>query len=266
MTDPDLEALARRLHDATGAATAVPQLSLETPLTLDQAYAVQTAGVRLREGSGERVVGLKLGFTSRAKAEQMGVDDVIVGVITDAMEITDGGTLDPAAGVHPRVEPEVAFRLSRAIDPAGPDEPEDLLDAVADVAPALEVIDSRYRDFSFSLTDVVADNTSAHAFVVGAWQPLATAREQLDLASLEVTLAVDDQVVQSGSTRDILGDPLNAIAEVTRMAGLHGLTLPAGSVILAGAATAAVAVSPQTSVRADVAGLGSVSMTVGGTA
>lgn len=253
---PDIPGLARRLDEAVRSGTAIPQLTSDAPLTLEEAYAVQSASVDLRTARGDRQVGVKLGFTSKAKAEQMGVDDVIVGVLTEQMAVADGGTLDTAALIHPRIEPEVAYRLGRDVDPHDPDD--DALAAVDAVAPALEIIDSRYRDFRFSLEDVVADNTSAAAYVVGPWQAPGA-----DLADRPVTLAVDGTPAETGSTRDILGHPDQALAAVKRMAAQHGIALRAGAVVLAGAATAAVPLQPGTTVTAVVDGLGEVAVTAG---
>ncbi len=260
----DLRALAVRLDDATREARAVPQLSATTPLTLDDAYAVQREGIALRVAREEVVVGVKLGFTSKAKAAQMGVFEVIVGALTDAGWIEDGGTVDPARFIHPRIEPEVAFRLLVDVDPQDPRavlSPEHL-----DVAPALELIDSRYRDFRFTLEDVVADNTSAAGFVVGPWRPLGDALRALDVGNLAVVLEVDGAIVDTGSTAAILGDPLRALLAVVTMARRHGLALPAGSIILAGAATPAIPLPTQAgvAVEARVAGLGSATVVIGG--
>lgn len=261
----DVDELAARLDKAVGSATAIPQLSAERSLTLEEAYAVQAAGVSLREARGDRVAGVKLGFTSKAKAEQMGVSDVIIGVIHEGMAVADGGTVDVATMVHPRIEPEVAFRLGSAVDPhAAPDDDSDILAATVEVAPALEIIDSRYRDFRFSLSDVVADNTSAAGFVIGPWRSFAAARGELDLAALDVVLSMDGEQAARGSSADILGDPVRALGAVKRMAREHGLALPAGSVILAGAATAAQPLGAGSTVVADLAGLGQVTVTTGG--
>ncbi len=257
----DIKALAEALERARNTATAVPQLSLHTQLTLEEAYAVQTASIASRAGDGDTQVGLKLGFTSKAKAVQMGVEDVIIGVITRDSEVVDGGEVDLARFIHPRVEPEVAFRLGSAVDLADPEC--DVHAAVSDVAPALEIIDSRYADFKFSLADVVADNTSAAAFVIGPWRPYAETRASLGLADLGVTLSFGDTVVERGSTADILGDPTRALDDTVRLARAYGLTLPAGSIVLAGAATAAVAMAPATVVTAVVEGLGEVSLRTG---
>jgi len=257
----DLLALASVLDDAARSAAATPQLTAETALTLEEAYGVQRAGVALRVGRGDTVVGVKLGFTSKAKAQQMGVSDVIVGVITEQMWIDDGGQVDLGRLIHPRIEPEVAFRLGVDVDPNDPED--DPQSAAFDVAPALEIIDSRYRDFRFSLEDVVADNTSAAGFVIGPWRSLAAMH---DLGNRGVVLEVDGAVVATGSTAAILGDPLRALPAVKRMARQHGLTLPAGSIILAGAATAAIPLPSHSgaAVVATVTGLGRVTVVTGG--
>lgn len=254
----NIDELAGRLDAAVRNGAAIPQLSEEQPLTLEQAYAVQRAGAALRVDRGDPVVGVKLGFTSEAKARQMGVSDVIIGHLTASTEVADGDAVDLTTMVHPRVEPEVAFRLGQALT----GETTDPLAAVAEVAPALEIIDSRYADFRFSLEDVVADNASAARFVIGAWQPFADRRDSVSDAA--VTLAFDGQTREQGSTSAILGDALNAVAAAQRMASRHDLPLPAGSVILAGAATAAVAMEPGALVEATVAGLGRVTVRTGG--
>lgn len=249
-----IEALAASLEGARRSGAAIPQLTLENAITLSDAYAIQHEGLRLRtEEAGEHVSGLKLGLTSKAKAEQMGVEDVIVGTVTDAMAVPEGNVLDLSTGVHPRVEPEVAFRVAREVDLSDPQV--DLLGAVDAVAPALEVIDSRYKDFRFTLEDVVADNTSASRYVLGPWSPSAGDQP---LAGRTVSLTVDREVVATGTTSDILDDPWEALPTTARLARTHGHHLPAGSVLLAGAATAAVTLQPGTSVVADIEGLGTV--------
>ncbi|HEX6968629.1 MAG TPA: fumarylacetoacetate hydrolase family protein [Micromonosporaceae bacterium] len=245
----DLDVLAARLDEAARSATAVP--SLAAALDPDSAYAVQAALVERRLARGERLVGLKMGLTSRAKMAQMGVDEVIWGRLTDAMRIPDGGKVDLRPFIHPRVEPEVAFLLDRAPEPG-----DDFATAVRAVAPALELIDSRYRDFKFGLADVIADNTSAAGFVIGPWQPVPAG-----LDNLGVLLEIDGRVVQAGSTAAILGDPRRAFHEAVRLAARHGVRMREGWVLLAGAATAAVPLTPGAHVRAVVEGLGTACLT-----
>ncbi|MFG3599397.1 2-keto-4-pentenoate hydratase [Micromonospora chersina] len=253
MIGPDIAGIAEKLGAAADSATAIPQLAAETGLDVDAAYGVQTALLQRRLDRGERLVGLKMGLTSKAKMAQVGVDEVIWGRLTDVMRVADGGTVDVADFIHPRVEPEVAFLLDRLPEPGEP--VGSFTRAVRAVAPAIELIDSRYANFTFSLPDVVADNTSAAAFVVGPWSPVP---EGLD--NLGVLLEIDGRVAQVGSTAAILGDPRRALDEGIRLAGRHGVRLRKGWVFLAGAATAAVPLRPGAHVRAVVEKLGTASL------
>lgn len=215
-------------------AKAIPQLNLGD---VDEAYEVQAALVQKRIDRGEKLVGVKMGLTSKAKQAQVGVDEVIWGRLTDAMRVADGDTISLEGFIHPRIEPEVAFLVRGG--------------TIAAIAPALEIIDSRYADFKFTLPDVIADNTSAAAFVVGSWMPVPS-----NVDNLGVLLEVDGAVVQVGSTAAILGDPRRAFEQGAIMVGELG----DGWVFLAGAATAAVPLEPGAFVRAAVEGLGTVSV------
>jgi 2-oxo-3-hexenedioate decarboxylase len=234
------------LDAAQRGASAIGQLDLGPDLAA--AYRVQHELVALRRARGERIVGCKLGFTSKAKMAQMGVSEIIAGQLTDAMAVPNGGDVPLNRLIHPRIEPEVAFRLACDV---GPDA--DITTCVDAVAPALEIIDSRYRDFRFSLADVVADNTSAAGFVVGSWRPID------EVGALEVELLVDDEPVESGSTAAILGHPLDALRALVPLAYKYVFPLTAGQVILAGAATAAVPFGAAV-VEARVERIGSVSV------
>lgn len=217
--------------------------------TLVQAYEIQRASIARRVERGERMKGIKLGFTSRAKMVQMGVDSLIWGLLTDAMIEEDGGSVDLARYIHPRVEPEVCFVTRRAIDaPLTALEAADYLDAVA---PAMEIIDSRYRNFKFDLEAVVADNCSSAGLVVGAWS-----RNFDGIANAGVRVQFDGRDVLVGSTAAILGHPLRSVVQASRL--LHGaqMSLPAGSLIMAGGATAAEALRPGVHVAGAVNGLG----------
>lgn len=223
--------------------------------TLAQAYEIQRVSIQRRIERGERHRGIKLGFTSRAKMVQMGVDSLIWGLLTDAMIEEDGGIVDLGRYIHPRVEPEVCFVTRRAIDaPLTALEAADYLEAVA---PAMEIIDSRYRNFKFSLEGVVADNCSSAGLVVGAWS-----RNFDSLSNAGVRMQFDGRDVQVGSTAAILGHPLRSLVQASRL--LHGaqMSLPAGSLIMAGAATAAEALRPgvhvQCQIGSGVASLGRV--------
>lgn len=214
-------------------------------------HAVQDADRVARTAAGERVVGAKLGLTSAAKQQTMGVHQPIVGFLTDAMA---GDVLDLASLGQPRVEPEIAFRLGAVLDRAiTPDEVADVVDGVA---VALEVIDSRWTGYRFRLGDVLADNTSAAGFVVGEWAPLR------DVRGAEARWFVDGELVATTSPAAILGDPVLALVHLSEHLAARGESLPAGALVLAGAMTDAVPVAGHSSFRVEVDGLGAASLAV----
>ncbi len=242
-----VDVIAERLDEAARTAKAVPQLA--EPLSLEDAYRVQAASLARRYARGQRRVGIKMGFTSRAKMAQMGIDDMIWGRLTDGMMVADGGSIRMDDYVHPRVEPEIAFLLKTAL--AGRVTVPTALAAVEAIAPALEIIDSRYKDFRFSLTDVVADNSSSSGFVVGSW-----ARANTDIANLGMILSIDGDARQIGSSAAILGHPIRSLVEAARLAEAAGEPLQAGDIVMAGGATAAQALASGNHVRLEVQRLG----------
>ncbi|GAA4241273.1 fumarylacetoacetate hydrolase family protein [Actinomadura meridiana] len=244
----DVNLLAKRLDDAARGQQAITQLTHDTPFDVPLAYAVQRAGIERRRHRGERLAGVKMGFTSRAKMAQMGIDDVIWGLLTDAM-LTDG-PVDMSRLIHPRVEPEIAYLIGREVRSAA-----DVETAVAGVAVGFEVLDSRYRDFKFTLPDVIADNASAARFGFGAWHP------PCDVSNRGMLLEIDGRPVETGSSAAILGDPARSLRAAARLALGAGLTLEPGWVVLAGAPTAAVPLPKDAHVRITAAGLGSVEVT-----
>lgn len=249
----DITAIATRLDDAALSATATPQLA--EPLTLTDAYAIQAASLNRRYARGERRVGIKMGFTSRAKMVQMGVDEMIWGRLTDAMMVEDGGTINFSEFVHPRVEPEIAFILKDALP--GKVTAAGALAAVGGIAPALEIIDSRYKDFKFSVTDVVADNSSSSRFVVGPW-----ADPMRDISNLGMLMEINGETRQIGSSAAILGNPIRSLVAAARLAAQAREPLEAGDIVMAGGATAAEALAPGQYVRLVVQHLGRVEFMV----
>jgi 2-oxo-3-hexenedioate decarboxylase len=250
-----LREFATRLDGAATARAAIPQLSSHASLSVGDAYDVQRELVGQRLGRGERLVGVKLGFTSRAKMLQMGVSDLIWGRLTSGMLLEEGGRLRTADYIHPRIEPEIAFVLRQPL--AGRVTAGEALAAVGAVAPALEVIDSRYADFRFNLADVVADNCSSAGVVIGPWRPVPA-----DLDNLGVELWIDGRISQCGSTAAILGDPVRALVAAARLAAEAGLVLEPGWIVMAGAATAAEALAGARHARVAIEGLGGASIHV----
>lgn len=253
MSHPKTEQIAKYLDQAVLTQTPVDSFRTDNPFSLAEAYEIQEAGVCLREARGEKRVGVKLGFTSRAKMIQMGVDHLIWGVITDAMRLEDGGVIELPQYIHPRIEPEICFVTSRDI--STPLTLAEAMLAIEGVAPAMEVIDSRYNQFKFTLEDVVADNTSSSGYIIGQLQSANTF-----IDNCGVTMCVDGRAVELGSTAAILGKPLRALVQVSELLFEKGQVLPAGSLVLAGAATAAYAMKPNQYISAEIQGVGSVSI------
>lgn len=248
--------LARIVDEAARAGTAIPQLSLtHGEISVEAAYAVQGLSIARRLARGERMVGMKMGFTSRAKMIQMGLSDLIWGRLTSGMQLEDGGSMQFSDYVHPRFEPEVAFLIRDRL--AGPVSPAQALAAVEAIAPAMEIIDSRYENFKFSLSDVVADNSSSSGFVVGPWRA-----PDLDVSNLGMITEIDGRPVQVGSTAAILGHPVRSLAAASRIVAEHGMALEPGWIVLAGAATAATYVKPGQHLRVQAEQLGSVHLHV----
>lgn len=195
-----------------------------------------------------------MGLTSEAKRRQMNLDSPVYGVLTDYMRIPEGGVVRLGQGIHPKIEPEIAFRTSRELK--GRITREEALDACASVFAAMEVLDSRYIDFKyFSLPDVVADNSSSSLFVLGTAEHPPRA---FDLTRLEMVMEVNGERAQAARSDAISGDPVLSVVQLCELLAQRGESLPAGSVVLAGAATVAHMLKPGDRVKLTVEGLGTV--------
>ena len=251
MNQDHIAALAERVDTAAHRAEAIAQFAEAEQLRAEDAYAIQCASIARRVARGERRTGVKMGFTSRAKMVQMGVHDMIWGRLTDCMAEADGAPVSLGRFVHPRVEPELAFLLSRPL-PQHVSLPE-ALEAVAAIAPALEIIDSRFDNFKFTLGDVVADNASSSGYVIGPWSS-----PKQDFSNLGLVMSIDGVPRQFGSTAGILGHPLRSLVAAARLSAAAGEPLQAGWVVMAGGATAAETLNPNQHVLLEMQGLGRV--------
>lgn len=247
------EQIAQILDNAAYEAKAVQQMAANENISLAEAYKIQQLSIGRRLERGEKITGFKLGFTSKAKMEQMNVHDLIWGFLTDEMEVQPGEKIDLDGWIHPRAEPEIAFRVLQDF-PDRELDLEELPEYLDKMAVAIEVIDSRYENFKFSLEDVVADNCSSTGYVVGEWHDLQTAISDLDIA-----LKIDKKTIQQGKTSAILGNPLQPVIELSRLASKANIAVKEGYVILAGAATAAEYLKSNQEIQAQVEKLGNVS-------
>ena len=225
-------------------------------MDFDDAYAIQEAIQSAKEGRGTRIVGLKMGLTSRAKMEQMGVKDPVYGFLTDYGACPDGGEIAVDGLIHPRIEAEIAFVTRAPLEGPGCHVGQ-VLAATDFVLPAVEVIDSRYRDFKFDLKSVVADNTSAARFVTGG-RCLSPA--ELDLRSEGVVVEKNGEVVETAAGAAVLGHPAESVAMLANMLARRGRDIPAGTFIMTGGITAAIGVERGDSLVVRYQHLGSLSM------
>ncbi|MFJ5780017.1 2-keto-4-pentenoate hydratase [Streptomyces sp. NPDC093094] len=248
---------AQLLREAERRRAPVEPLTTTWPdLDLADAYAVQQDNVARRLAAGSTVIGHKVGLTSAPMRELLGVHEPDFGHLLDDMVHRDGGTVRAARFCAARVEPEICFRLARPLRGPGVTM-DDVLTAVESVAPALEIVDSRIRDWRITLADTVADNASSAGLVCGSWTPMAYAP---DLAAVDVDLLVDGSPVATGSSKEVLGHPAAAVAWLANTLAAYGKGLDPGHVILSGAMTTAPSIGAGQKAEARFGSLGSVSV------
>jgi 2-keto-4-pentenoate hydratase len=241
-----------RLAQARADRTAIPALTDDLDgLDLAAAYRVQAA----QRDACDPLVGWKLGVTSRAKQAQVGVHEPIRGFLSAGHLLELGTPLPTAELIQPRVEPEIAFVMARDLSGANVTAAQ-VLAATSGVAPAVEVLDSRFRDYQFTMPDVVADNASAARFVIGAPVPVAG----IDLRLVGVVLEHRGEVVATASGAAVLGHPAAAVGWLVRSLAAEGRGLREGDVVLSGGLTAAVAVREGDAVVVTIDRLGTVEL------
>jgi 2-oxo-3-hexenedioate decarboxylase len=254
---PTIAGLAEHLESAELNAKDVLKITDEHPeMDWDDAYAIQAEIRRRKESRGERTVGLKAGLTSFAKMKQMGVDTPVFGFVSATMARPDGGEIRTSELIHPKVEAEICIVTKAPL--RGPGCHVGAVLAATDfVVPAVEIIDSRYRDFKFDLKSVIADNTSASRFVVGG---RARNADELDLRTLGVVLEKNGEIVAMAAGAAVLGHPAAAVAMLANHLAERGEEIPAGTFIMTGGVTEAIRVQAGDHVQVRFQDLGSVSM------
>ncbi|KQW53054.1 2-keto-4-pentenoate hydratase [Nocardioides sp. Root1257] len=224
---------------------------------LPAAYAVQQGLVQARLAGGARVVGRKIGATSEAVQQQLGVDQPDFGYLLDDMDVSSDDPISMRTLLQPRVEGEVAFRLRRDIDDA-----EITIDVVRDAVevalPALEIVDSRIADWAIGFTDTVADNASSGLFVVGTD---GRTLDELEPRDVTMSLTINGEERSAGNGAACLGDPLEALRWLAVQAQRYGEPLRAGQLILSGALGPFVPFVPGDRVVATISGFAPLSVT-----
>ena len=223
-------------------------------LDLDTAYDAQWEGIQGKLAGGDRLVGAKLGLTSKAKQKVMNVAAPLYGFVTSSMLAPYGEPVQVDELIHPRVEPEIAFLLAR--DVAAPATVTSVLAATEAVFGAIDVLDSRYENFRFKLPDVVADNASAGLFLLG---PRAlTPAEAGDLGLLGCVLRVGGEVEDTATGAAVMGHPAASVAWLANQLAARGKQLQAGWLVFSGGLTEPVPLKPGLAVTAEFHGLGSI--------
>lgn len=254
---PKLVAASERLRNA--AATGLPCQPVRDLIgstDIATAYAVQALGTQARCAAGAEVSGRKIGLTSTAVQQQIGVDQPDFGYLFEDMRYDDGAVIPMRRLMQPKVEAEVAFGLRK--DLSGEIGEQQVRDAVDFVAPALEIVDSRIADWDITFGDTVADNGSSGLYVLG--KPRG-GLDEIEPVEVQMTMTRNGASVSHGTGADCLGDPLHAVLWLARTSSEFGDPLRAGQVILSGALGPMSTVSRGDSVVATLTGLGSVSTT-----
>ena len=254
LSESTISELATIIDDAQRNAADIVKLTDGQPaMDVADGYAVQAELCRRWQAAGRRLTGYKGGLTSKAKMVQMGLETPVFGVLMGDTCVPDGDVVDMTQLIHPKVEAEIAFVTSREL--SGDVSIDDVLEATEFVMPAIEVIDSRFKDFKFDIQSVIADNTSAARYVVGG----APRRPGgLDLRVLGVVMERNGEVVGTAAGAAVMGHPAASVVSLVRWLADGGQALPAGSLVMTGGVTEAVSVHAGDHVTARVQNLGSV--------
>ena len=233
-----------------------PLTSRHAGLTIEQAYGIQQRMIERRLQDGERIVGKKIGVTSRAVMNMLGVYQPDFGYMLDSMIVSEGDSIPMSTLIQPKAEGEIAFILKRDLMGPGIGNA-DVLAATECVMPCFEIVDSRIRDWKIKIQDTVADNASCGVFVLG---DRAVDPRRIDLGTCGMVLEKNGEVVATGAGAAALGSPVNAVAWLANTLGRLGIGLKAGEVVLSGALAAMVPANAGDNFRVSIGGLGGCSV------
>ncbi len=255
LTSPQIARLADELAEASRTRTVVPRITARHPeATIEDAYAVQAVWRERMLASGRRLVGRKIGLTSKAMQRATGITEPDYGVMFDDTVYRSGAEIDASAFSNTRVEVELAFVLATAL--AGPDcTVEDALGAIDYAVPALEVLDSHIELEGRTIVDTISDNAAYGAMVLG---DVHRRPDEVDLRWVPGVLARNGEIEETGVAAGVLGHPATGVAWLANKLAQHGDSLQAGEIILAGSFTRPVWVSPGDTVSCDFGPMGTI--------
>jgi 2-oxo-3-hexenedioate decarboxylase len=251
--------LAEHIENAELQAKDITKITDDYPeMDWEDAYDIQYEIRRRKLERGNRVIGLKMGLTSYAKMEQMGVSTPVYAFLADYFSVPDGGYVNSKELIHPKVEAEIAIITNKELKGPGCTVA-DAMAATEAVLPAVEIIDSRYRDFKFDLKSVIADNASSSRFVTGG---ILQRIDGLDLKNLGIVLEINGETVAVGAGSAVLGHPMASVAMLANMLAERNEVIPAGTFILTGGINAAVSVKAGDHVNVRFQHLGNISFAI----
>jgi len=249
--------LGDELYDALVNCRVVDPLTTRHPeITIEDAYGIQQRLNARRVSAGETIIGKKIGVTSKAVMNMLGVYQPDFGMLTDGMVYNEGQAIPASTLIQPKAEGEIAFILKR--DLVGPGvSAADVIAATEGVMACFEIVDSRIRDWKIKIQDTVADNASCGVFVLGdrVVSPL-----DVDLNTCGMVLEKNGEIVATGAGAAALGAPANAVAWLANTLGALGIPLKAGEVILSGSLAIMVPVKAGDSLRVSIGGIGGCSV------
>lgn len=257
---PLIQRLGDELYDALSAQQVVAPLTERHPdITIEDGYRIQLRMIERRLQAGEKVIGKKIGVTSQAVMNMLGVHQPDFGQLLDGMVYGDGAVIPAGTLIQPKAEGEIAFVLGHDLQGPGITAA-DVLRATEGVMVCFEIVDSRVRDWKIKIQDTVADNASCGAFVLG--DRLVDVRA-LDLRHCGMVLEKNGEVVVTGAGAATMGSPVNAMVWLANTLGRLDMPLRAGEVVLSGALGAMVPVVPGDQLRVTIGGIGSCSVRFG---
>ncbi|MFI7671792.1 2-keto-4-pentenoate hydratase [Nocardia sp. NPDC049526] len=231
-----------------------PLIARHPDIDVVDAYQIQLINIRRKLDNGAKVVGHKVGLSSLAMQQMMGVDEPDYGHLLADMEVFEDVPVETSRYLIPRVEVEVGFVLGADL-PGEECTEADVLAATVAYAPSIELIDSRIKDWQIGLADTISDNASSAGFVLGAAR---VAPKDLDIKAIDAVLTRNGEVIAEGRSDAVLGDPVIAVAWLARKVAGFGVRLKAGDIVLPGSCTRAIDARAGDSFHAEFAGLGSV--------
>ncbi|MFI9208907.1 2-keto-4-pentenoate hydratase [Streptomyces sp. NPDC053253] len=256
LTDRQRIEAAELLRSAEHGVTPIAPLTSAFPgIDTEDAYEIQLVNIRHRLAAGAEVRGHKVGLSSPVMQRMMGVDEPDYGHLLHDMELRPGVPVPVSRYCHPRVEVEVGFVLGDDL-PGETCTAADVLAATERVVPALELIDSRIRDWRITIADTIADNASSAGYAIGEGRD----PRELDLKAIDARLTSGGELLAEGRSDAVLGDPALSVAWLARTVARFGVSLKKGHVVLPGSCTRAVDVTPGATFTADFTGLGPVSL------